>query len=228
MKMQIDTGNSEPISQRPYLIAMKHYDWVRNEMNKLLDVQAIHSSHSSWSAPIIAVPKGNCGKCLDIDYSVLNKVTQKFVWCVPKVEDIFSKLNGAKYFSTLNLSTEYHHIPLDEDSIPKTAFTSPFGKDEYLKVPFGLAHTPAYLQELINKGLKDLPFATAYLHDIIIYNKTAEEHLDHQKQVFHKCHDAELSMKLRQVPLLNQGNSIFGPCLQHNWCKATTFQHNSY
>ena len=63
-----------------------------------------------------------------------------------RVEDIFSKLNGAKYLSTLNLYAEYHHIPLDEDSIPKTAFTSHFGKYEYLKVPFGLAQALAYFQ----------------------------------------------------------------------------------
>ena len=57
--MQIDTVNSEPVSQRPYPITMKHYDWVKNEINKLLDVQVICSSHSSWSVPIIVVPKGD-------------------------------------------------------------------------------------------------------------------------------------------------------------------------
>ena len=62
---------------------------------------------------------------------------------MPKVEDIFSKLNGAKYFSTLDLPTGYHHIPLNEDSIPKTAFTSAFGKYGYLMVPFGLVQASA-------------------------------------------------------------------------------------
>ena len=50
--------------------------------------------------------------------------------------------------------------------------------------------------ELMNKVLKDLPFTIAYLDDIIIYSKTAEEHLDHLQQFFYKLHDAELSMKL--------------------------------
>ena len=106
------------------------------------------------------------------------------------------KLNGAKYFSPFNLCTGYHHLPLEEDSIPKTAFTSPFGKYEYLKVPFGLAQAPAYFQELMNKVLKDLAFAIAYLDDIIIYSKTAKEHLDHLQQVFHKLCNAELTIKL--------------------------------
>ena len=87
-------------------------------------------------------------------------------------------------------------MALDEDSIPKTALISTFGKYEYLKVPFGLAQAPTNFQELMNKVLKDLPFAIAYLGDIIIYSKTAEEHLDCLQQVFHKLHNAELTVKL--------------------------------
>ena len=137
--MQIDLGNSVPVSQRPLPITMKDYNWVRSEISKLFDALVIHNTHSSWSAPIIVVPKGDDGKHLMINYRALNKVTWKFVWPMPRVNDIFSKLNGARYFSILNFHTGYHHILLDEESIPKTDFTSPFGKYEYLKVSFGLA-----------------------------------------------------------------------------------------
>ena len=102
-QMSIDTGDSDPISQKPYPIAMKHYQWVKEEIDKLLEAGVIRNSHSSWLAPIIVVPKGDGGKCLVIDYRALNKVKRKFVWPMPKVEDIFSQLNGAKYFSTLDL-----------------------------------------------------------------------------------------------------------------------------
>ena len=145
--MTINTGNSEAISQKPYPIAMKNYQWVKEEIEKLLTAKVICSSRSSWSAPVIVVPKEDGGKRLVIDYRTLNKVTRKFTWPMPKVEDIFSKLNGAKYFSTLDLSAGYHHIPLDKSSIPKTAFNSPFGKYGYVKVPFRLAQAPAYFQE---------------------------------------------------------------------------------
>ena len=114
------------------------------------------------------MPKGDGGKCLVIDYKTLNKVPWKFMWPMPRVVDIFSNLNGAKYFSTLDLHNGYHHIPFNEDSILKTAYISPFGKYEYLKVPCGLAQAPVYFQELMNKVLKDLPFTIAYLDDIII------------------------------------------------------------
>ena len=96
---------------------------------------------------------------------------------MPKVEDIISKLNGTKYFLTLDLKAGYHHIPLDKSSIPKTAFNSPFGKYEYVKVPFRSAQASAYFQELSTRILKDFDFAIAYLDNMLIFNRTPEEHL---------------------------------------------------
>ena len=212
-QMSIDMGDSDPISQKPYPVAMKHYQWVKEEIDKLLEAGVTRNSHSSWSAPIIVVPKGDGGKRLIIDYRALNKVTRKFVWPMPKVEDIFSQLNGAKYFSTLDLRARYHHIRLTTDSIPKTAFTSPFGKYEYVKVPFGLAQAPAYFQELMTGVLKDLPFAMAYLDDIIIYSSTPEEQLEHIRTVFEKLRDAKLSMKLSKCHFFTKEIQYLGHIL---------------
>ena len=96
MSMTKDTSTPDPFSQKPYPTAMKHYQWVKEEIEKLLATKVIHTSCSSWSALIIVVPKGNGGKCLVIDYRALNKETRKSTWPMPKVEDIFSKLNGVK------------------------------------------------------------------------------------------------------------------------------------
>ena len=114
---------------------------------------------------------------------------------MPKVEDILSQLNGAKYFSMFDLQAGYYHIPLDELSISKIAFTSPFGKYEPIKVPFGLVQAPAYFQELMTGVLKDFSFAIAYLDDIIIFSRMAVP-LSHIKQVFEKLRNAHLSIKL--------------------------------
>ena len=211
--MTIDTGTTDPVSQKPYPIAMKHYEWVKDKIEKLLTTKVIHTSHSSWSAPIIVVPKGDGGKCLVIDYRALNKVTRKFTWPMPKVEDIFSKLNGATYFTTLDLHTGYHHIPLDKSSIPKTIFNSPFGKFEYVKVPFGLAQAPAYFQELMTGILKDFPFAIAYLDDIIIFSKTPQEHLSHIHMVFKKLKSANLSMKKSKCSFFSKEIQYLGHIL---------------
>ena len=90
--MTIDTVASDPISQKPYPIAMKHYQRVKEEIEKLLTAKVICSSRSSWSAPIIVIPKGDGGKCLVRDYRALNKATRIFTWPLPKVEDIFFQI----------------------------------------------------------------------------------------------------------------------------------------
>ena len=77
-EMTINTGDSDRISQKPYPIAMKNYQWVKEEIEKLHTVKVICSSRSSWSVPIIIVPKGDGGKHLVIDYRALSKLTRKF------------------------------------------------------------------------------------------------------------------------------------------------------
>ena len=61
-EMTINTGNSDPVSQKPYNIAIKNYQQVKDKIEKLLTAKVIHSSKLSWSAPIIVVPKGDGGK----------------------------------------------------------------------------------------------------------------------------------------------------------------------
>ena len=211
--MTIDTGNSDPVSQKPYLIAMKHYQWVKEEIEKLFAAKVICSSRSSWSAPIIIVPKGDGGKHLVIDYRALNKVTRKFTWPMPKVEDIFSKLNGATHFTTLDLGAGYQHIPLDKPSILKMAFNSLFRKYKYVKVPFGLAQAPAYFQELMTGILKDFNFVIAYLDDTIIFSKTPQEHLSHIRKVFEKLRSAKLSMKMSKCNFFSKEIQYLGHIL---------------
>ena len=104
--MTIDTDTSDPICQKPYSIVMKHYQLVKEETEKLLAAKVINSSRSSWSAPILVVPKGDGGKCLVINYRVLNKLTRKFTWPMLKVEDIFFK-------------TEWNHLLHNNGSLSR-------------------------------------------------------------------------------------------------------------
>ena len=193
--MSIDTGDHPPVAKRPYTLALKHHDWVKAEIDKLLEAVVIRESDSSWSAPIVVVPKGDGGKRLCIDFRALNSITRTFIWPMPRVEDILAKLGKTKYFTTLDLRSGYHHIALDKQSIKKTAFCTPFGKYEYLKLPFGLAQAPSYFQKLMNKVLKGLKFAFAYLDDIIIFSNTAEEHLKHIQIVIDRLKAAQLKLK---------------------------------
>ena len=99
--MTTDTGDDPPIAKKPYTLTLKHYDWVKEEIDKLLEAGVIREIHSSWSSPIVVVPKGDGGKRLCVDFRAFSKITKTYVWLMPRVEDIIAKLGKAMYIQLL-------------------------------------------------------------------------------------------------------------------------------
>ena len=113
---------------------------------------------------------------------------------LPKIDGLFTLLKGAKYFTALDLCSVYYRIKLDEESIPKNAFTTVFSKFEYFRLPFGLSQCSDFLIHLIYNlfGLDKTSNQSqgsgylAYLDDILNYSKTEKEHLEMWSNAF-KC-----------------------------------------
>ena len=126
--MSIDTGDHLPIARKPYTLAIKHHEWVKEEIDKLLEAGVTRENHSSGSAPIVLVPKGDGGKRMCVDYSPLNVISRTYIWPMPRIDDILAKLGKAKFFTIFDLRSGYHHTALDKDAIKKTTFVTPFGK----------------------------------------------------------------------------------------------------
>ena len=89
----------------------------------------------------------------------------------------------------------YHHTALQDHAIRNTAFITPIGNIEFLKVPYGLTCERFYFQSLINKVLNELHFTMAYLDNIIIFSETSEQHLTHIKIFLDRLRQANLKMK---------------------------------
>jgi hypothetical protein len=113
-----------------------------------------------------------------VDYRKLNEVTIKNKYPLPKIEDLFDQLNGAKVFSKIDLRTGYHQLKIRESDIPKTAFTTRYGLFEYTVMSFGLTNAPAYFMNLMNKVFMKFleKFVVVFIDDILVYSKTEEEH----------------------------------------------------
>ena len=209
--MDIDTGDSPPISSRLYTLVLKHHRWVQEEIETLERAGVITKSMSPWASPIVVVPKKSQPgeppkKRLCIDFRKINDLQQKVITegkskgCLsliplPKIDEMYTKLKGAKFFSTIDLRSGFYHIALGKESRAKTAFVTPFGKYEFLQVPFGLAQVPAFFQHLMNKVLDNCSFAMTYLDDIIIFSNSEEEHLAHIEEIFRRLEAADLKMK---------------------------------
>ena len=212
IEMEIDTGGSVPLAQSPYTLPLKHYDWVRKEIETLEKAGVIERSLSPWASPVIVVPKKSAPdepprRRLCVDYRRVNalqqeiKRTDKSTGCLtlyplPKIDEMFAKLGGAKIFSTIDLRSAYYHIGLTRESQAKSAFVVPMGKWQFKRTPFGLSQAPAYFQLLIDQVLMGCgEFAMGYLDDIIVFSKSEEEHLQHLEEIFKRLRHFDLKMK---------------------------------
>ena len=103
---------------------------------------------------------------------------------MPKIDEIYAQCKGSKIYSTFDMRSGYYHMVLSEESGPKTAFVSSFGKWEFKICPFGLSQALAYFQRLVNKVLSGLTFAFGYLDDILVFSPDMESHLEHLRITF--------------------------------------------
>ena len=114
---------------------------------------------------------------------------------LPKIDEMLAKCKGAKVFSTIDLRMGYHHISLTEDSKLKSAFTTPYGTFMFHMVPFGLCQAPAFFQRLMNQVIAGLPFAMAYLDDIMVRSPDMETHLKHLEIIFKRLEEHGMKIK---------------------------------
>ena len=143
----------------------------------------------------------------------LNNRTVKDAYALPRIEDSLDSLNGAMWFTSLDLKSGYWQVEMDEESRPYTAFTvGPLGFYECCRMPFGLCNAPATFQRLMESCLGDLHLQQCiiYLDDIIIFSKTPEEHLGRLRNVFQKLKEAGLKLKPSKCEFFKQEIKYLG------------------
>jgi hypothetical protein len=113
-----------PIAQRAYRMNPQELEELKRQLADMLSKGLIHPSASPWGSPVLFVDKRDGTIRLCVDYRKLNEVTIKNKYPLPKIEDLFDQLNGAKVFSKIDLRTGYHQLKVRESDIPKTAFTT--------------------------------------------------------------------------------------------------------
>ena len=114
-----------------------------------------------------------------IDYRVLNKIIIKNKYLIPLIMDLFDQLGKVRYFTKLDLCSEYYQVRIAKGDKPKTACTTRYESFKFIVMPFGLTNAPATFCTLMNKVLQPFldHFVVVYLDDIMVYSTTLEEHV---------------------------------------------------
>ncbi|GKT29852.1 Transposon Ty3-I Gag-Pol polyprotein [Aduncisulcus paluster] len=168
---------------------------VRAEIEKLRRKGFIKPSMSPVVSPMVIVPKKNGRIRLCIDYRRVNDVTKSLEFPLPRIEEIFRDATGHKWFKTLDLSSGYHQYLVHPDSRFATAFSTPWGIYEWIRLPFGLKCAPAFFQMVMSNLLEDLQeICRCYIDDIIIWGNTQEELQENTTKVLEKLREFRLKI----------------------------------
>jgi hypothetical protein len=209
---------STPPSRPTFRMNPKELDELRKQLDELLKAGFIQPSKSPYGAPVLFVKKKDGTMRMCIDYRALNAITVKNKYPLPRIDELFDRLQGAKYFSKIDLRSGYHQIRVNPDDVPKTAFRTRYGHFEFLVLPFGLTNAPAtfmhMMQRMLGGTLDD--FTIVFLDDILIFSKTLAEHESHVKQVLQLLRQSKLYAKLSKCELFKEQVEFLGHVVDGN------------
>ena len=186
------------ISKAPYRMAPAELRELKTQLQDLLDKGFVRPSVSPWGAPVLFVKKKDGSMRMCIDYRQLNHVTIKNKYPLPRIDELFDQLQGAEYFSKIDLRSGYHQLRVRDQDIQKTAFRTRYGHYEFLVMPFGLTNAPGVFMALMNKIFAPFldQFIVVFIDDVLVYSRSQEDHEQHLRSALQTLRDHQLYAKL--------------------------------
>ena len=147
---RILTTSDRPVRVPPRRLARGKRAAAEAAVDDMLQKGVVEPSASPYSSPVVLIPKKDGSLRFCVDYRRLNEITHKDAYPLPCIADILDSLNGAQWFSTLDLASGYWQVDLDPRDKEKTAFSIP-GKGHYQfrVMPFGLTGAPATFERMM-------------------------------------------------------------------------------
>ena len=161
----------------PYQLPEVWKQPVKEEIWELLKLKIITHSTNPWSFPIVPIRKPDLKVRLCVDYRQLNSITNPDQYYIPLVDELLQKVGSFQVLSKLDLAKYFYQVGLTDEGRARSAFVTPMGKLELLRMPFGMRNAPPIFQRLMDIVLKGKEtFCTAYIDDILIYSS---KHIGH-------------------------------------------------
>ena len=209
---QIELTGDPPPPARPYRVPQAQEAALREQLDKLLEANIIRPSSSPFQSPVVLVKKRDNSLRLCVDYRKLNKVSRNLIFPLPLIQDTLDRLGKSKLYSVLDLNQGFFQLQIHDDDIPKTAFTTPLGNFEFLRLPMGLKSSPASFQRAMNSIFSDILQSQllVYLDDLIIHSCDFDQHLERLRNVLARLQFYNLKIKPKKCKFAQEKTEYLG------------------
>ena len=204
-------------------VAYPQYRKVEEELKQMQRLGVIEevSEPSEWCSPMVVVHKRDATVRICVDYGKLNEFVQREHYHLPTAEEIFAKMKGAKYFSTLDAAAGFWQIPLDPTSSALTAFITPFGRFRFKRLLFGLSSGPEVFHRTMRHIFSGLEGVDCFIDDVIIWGSTREEHDQWVRRVLERLRDKGVKLQAAKCKFRLKEVTYYGHILSMEGIKVS-------
>lgn len=197
----INTGSEPPMKVRPRRHSRVEHETIDGEVDEMLNHGVVEKGTGAWGSPVVLVRKKKGSVRFCVDYRMLNAVTKKDIYLLPRIDEALESMHGARRFISLDLHAGYWQVPVAEEDKDKTGFVTRQGLFRFVRMPFGLANAPGTFQRMMDAVLRCLAWirCLVYLDDVIVFsNGTVSRHIVELTVVLDRLAQAGLSLKSKK------------------------------
>ena len=172
-----------------------------------------------WISPIVSVPKTRDEVRICVDMRLANETIKRVRNPIPTVDDVSFAVNGAQYFSKLDLTQAYHQLELDETSRDITTFNTHIGLFRYKRLNYGTNAATEIFQYTLQTQLQGIPGTRNIADDIVVYGKTRHEYDANLDECLQRLMEKGLRLNLAKCKFLKRTINFFGHIFSKDGCK---------